>query len=57
MRKLILATASALLAAGVTLAGTTAASADPPVGNSGHSSNGSTQCKADSVNHCPPFGP
>jgi hypothetical protein len=31
--------------------------ADPPVGNSGHSSNGSTQCKAGGVDKCPPFGP
>jgi hypothetical protein len=57
MRRIIATIATVLLAAGLSFAGVTTASADPPVGNSGHSSNGSTQCKADSVNHCPPFGP
>ncbi len=31
--------------------------ADAPVGNSGHSNNGSSQCKAGGQDHCPPFGP
>jgi hypothetical protein len=30
--------------------------ADAPVGNSGHSNNGSTQCQAGGNDHCPPFG-
>ena len=48
----ILATLAALLGAA------TVARADAPVGNSGHSSNGSTQCQADGQNNpnCPPFG-
>jgi hypothetical protein len=47
-----------LLATTLTLAlGASPAVADAPVGNSGHSSNGSSQCKAGGNNHCPPFGP
>jgi Spy/CpxP family protein refolding chaperone len=42
------------LAAGLALFGV--AKADAPVGNSGHSNNGSTQCKAGGNDHCPPFG-
>lgn len=53
MRKAITA---AILAAGLILGTAAAAHADGPVGNSGHSSNGSTQCKAGGVDHCPPFG-
>jgi hypothetical protein len=53
MRKVI---ASLFVAGALLFTGTTLAAADPPVGNSGHSSNGSTQCKAGSVDHCPPFG-
>ena len=37
--------------------GAGAAYADPSVGNSGHSNNGSSQCKAGGNDHCPPFGP
>lgn len=53
---MIRAIAAAVLAAGL-IAGTAAAArADAPVGNSGHSSNGSTQCQAGGTDHCPPFG-
>jgi len=50
--------AAALFALAMVIGATAApAAADPPVGNSGHSSNGSTQCKAGGQDHCPPFGP
>jgi hypothetical protein len=49
--------AAAAIAAGLLAASATAARADAPVGNSGHSSNGSTQCQAGGQDHCPPFGP
>jgi hypothetical protein len=49
--------AIAAIAAGLLAASATAARADAPVGNSGHSSNGSTQCQAGGQDHCPPFGP
>jgi hypothetical protein len=49
--------AASAIAAGLLAAGATAARADAPVGNSGHSSNGSTQCQAGGADHCPPFGP
>ena len=54
MRKIIIGciTVTALL-----IGGTGVAMADPSVGESGHSNNGSTQCQAGSVDHCPPFGP
>jgi hypothetical protein len=48
--------AAALLAAALTLTSAVAALADPSVGNSGHSNNGSTQCQAGGEDHCPPFG-
>jgi hypothetical protein len=53
-RALISLTAAAILTLG--LAGS--ALADAPVGNSGHSSNGSTQCQNDGQTNpnCPPFG-
>jgi hypothetical protein len=54
MRKARLAVLALTLAAG--LAVTTTALADPSVGNSGHSNNGSTQCQAGGTDHCPPFG-
>jgi len=43
-------------AAALTLGVTGSALADGPVGNSGHSNNGSTQCQAGGNDHCPPFG-
>jgi hypothetical protein len=52
MRKL---TVLILAAAALLLGGQ--AYADAPVGNSGHSNNGSTQCQAGGADHCPPFGP
>jgi hypothetical protein len=53
-RALISLAAAAIL----TLSLASSALADGPVGNSGHSSNGSTQCQNDGqVNpNCPPFG-
>ncbi len=43
-------------AAALTLGVAGSALADGPVGNSGHSNNGSTQCQAGGQDHCPPFG-
>ncbi len=49
--------ALALCAAAVLTVGVAgSALADGPVGNSGHSNNGSTQCQAGGNDHCPPFG-
>jgi hypothetical protein len=49
-----------LVAIGTTVAafaGPTAALADAPNGNSGHNSNGDTQCKNSTSNpNCPPIG-
>ena len=44
------------LAAALTVGVVGSALADGPVGNSGHSNNGSTQCQAGGQDHCPPFG-
>jgi Spy/CpxP family protein refolding chaperone len=57
MRKIRTAVFAALAAAGLVLGTAAAAHADAPAGNSGHSDNGSTQCQAGGVDHCPPFGP
>ena len=55
--KLVLARAAITIVLVVAMLGFgLAAFADPSVGNSGHSNNGSTQCKAGGNNHCPPFG-
>lgn len=54
MRKARITTIAIALAAGLALFGV--AKADAPVGNSGHSNNGSTQCQAGGQDHCPPFG-
>jgi hypothetical protein len=45
-------------AAALTIGVAGSALADGPAGNSGHSSNGSTQCQSDGQNNpnCPPFG-
>jgi hypothetical protein len=54
-KRLIVALAAA---AALTVGVAGSALADGPVGNSGHSSNGSTQCQSDGQNNpnCPPFG-
>lgn len=55
MRKARIAVVSLALAAGLAFAGT--ALADAPNGNSGHNSNGDTQCQqSDSNPNCPPVG-
>lgn len=48
---------TALVAVGMIGLFPATALADAPVGNSGHSSNGSTQCQSGGNDHCPPFGP
>jgi hypothetical protein len=55
MLRKVLATCA--ITAGLLAAAATAARADAPAGNSGHSDNGSTQCQAGGQDHCPPFGP
>jgi hypothetical protein len=52
-RRFIVALAAA---AALTIGVAGSALADGPVGNSGHSNNGSTQCQAGGNDHCPPFG-
>ncbi len=52
-KRLIVALAAA---AALTVGVAGSALADGPVGNSGHSNNGSTQCQAGGNDHCPPFG-
>ncbi len=52
-KRIVLALAAA---AALTVGVAGSALADGPVGNSGHSNNGSTQCQAGGNDHCPPFG-
>jgi len=55
MRKARVLVVALTLAAGLAVAGI--ASADAPNGNSGHNSNGDTQCQnSDSNPNCPPVG-